>query len=67
MAHIVISICCCLCNIADKNKVLAGKAGAIEAVVAAMRAHAGHAGVSEYACWAMVNICFNNGAFAVNL
>ena len=45
--------------IAGENKVLAGKAGAIDAVVAAMRAHVGNAGVSEQACWAMKNICVN--------
>jgi hypothetical protein len=43
---------------------LAGKAGAIDAVVAVMRAHVGNAGVSEPACGAMLNICFN-GAFGV--
>ena len=42
----------------------AGKAGAIDAVVAILRAHTGHAGVSEYACRAMNNICAN-GAFGV--
>ncbi len=48
---------------ADENKVLAGKAGAIDAVVAAMRAHVDNAGVSEQACWAMWNICANNCEF----
>ena len=48
---------------AGENKVLAGKAGAIDAVVAVMRAHVGHSGVSEQACWAMIYIC-DNGAFA---
>ena len=47
------------------NKVLAGKAGAIDAVVAAMRAHVGNADVSEQACWAMWSICVKNGAFGV--
>ena len=45
-----------------ENQVLAGKAGAIDAVVAAMRAHVGNAGVSEQACGAMSSICVN-GAF----
>ena len=56
----------CVCNqIAGENQVLAGKAGAIDAVVAAMRAHVGNAGVLEQACWAMWNICVN-GAFDVD-
>ena len=38
---------------------LAGKAGAIDAVLAAMRAHADNAGVLEQACWAMQNIIIN--------
>ena len=38
---------------AGENQVLAGKAGAIDAVVAAMRAHVGNAGVSEQACLAL--------------
>ena len=51
-------------QMAGENQALAGKAGAIEAVVAAMRAHVGNAGVSENACMAMGNICVN-GAFGV--
>ena len=50
---------------AGENKVLAGKAGAIDAVVAVMRAHVGHAGVSEKACGAMVCFCFKNSAKCV--
>ncbi len=50
---------------AGENRVLAGKAGAIDAVVVAMRAHVGNAGVSELVCGAMLNICINNGAFGV--
>ena len=54
----------CVCNrIAGHNQVLAGKAGAIDAVVAAMRAHVGNAGVSKQACSAVSSICVNNGAF----
>ncbi len=49
---------------AGENQVLAGKAGAIDAVVAAMRAHVGNAGVSEPACGAMWNICIS-GVFGV--
>ncbi len=40
---------------------MAGKAGAIDAVVAAMKAHVDHAGVSEHACWALMEMCANNG------
>ena len=50
---------------ADANRVLAGKAGAIDALVAVMRAHVGNAGVSKQACKAMWNICVD-GAFAVD-
>ena len=57
------SVCVCI-RIAGENQVLAGKAGAIGAVVAAMRAHVGNAGVLEQACGAMINICAN-GAFGV--
>ena len=49
----------------DENKVLAGKAGAIDAVVAAMRAHVGNAGVLQQGCGAMSNICNSNGALGV--
>ena len=45
---------------AGENQVLARKAGAIDAVVAAMRAHVGNAGVSEQACRAMDIVCTNN-------
>ena len=46
------------CN-AD-NKVKAGSAGAIEAVVAAMRAHASNAGVQEQGCRALINLTNND-------
>ena len=50
-----VCVCVCVCNrIAGENQVLAGKAGAIDAVVAAMRAHVGNAGVLEQACGARV-------------
>ena len=48
-----------------ENRVLAGKAGAIDTVVAAMRAHVGNVGVSAHACMAMCNICKKNGVFGV--
>ena len=49
--------------VADENQEFAGKAGAIDAVVAIMRAHVGNAGVLGPECWAMRIICAN-GAFA---
>ena len=53
-------------TLADQNVVLAGKAGVIDAVVAAMRAHVGNAGVSQQACGAIFHICIDNGAFGVD-
>ncbi len=50
---------------AGESQVLAGKAGAIDAVVTAMRAHVDNAGVSEFGCRAMINICFSNSEFGV--
>ena len=50
---------------AGENQVLAEKAGAITALVAAMSAHVDNAGVSAQACWALANIC-RNGACAVH-
>ena len=50
----------------DENAVLAGKAGAIDAVLAAMRAHVGNADVLEQACGAMWSICADNGAFGID-
>ena len=50
--------------VAGDNQVLAGKAGAIDAVVATMRAHVANGGVSQQACLAMRNICFDNGECA---
>ena len=38
---------------------LARKAGAIDLVVVAMRAHVGNAGVSKFAFQAIGNICLN--------
>ena len=44
------------------NRALTWKAaGAIDVVLAAMRAHVGHAGVSEQACVAKPYISANNG------
>ena len=46
---------------AGRNAVLAVKAGAIDVVVAAMRAHVGNADVSKQGSQAIVIMCFNNG------
>ncbi len=43
-----------------ENEVFAGKAGAIDAVVAVMRAHAGNTGVLEQACRAMCIVSINS-------
>ncbi len=56
---------CLVFAMAGENCLLAGKAGAIDAVVAAMRAHVSHAGVLEFACKAMQNICFDNGTLGI--
>ena len=50
---------------AAENQLMAGKAGAIKAVVAAMRIHAGNGRVLETACWAIVGLSLKNGAFMV--
>ena len=55
--------CCRSFNLADANRVLARKAGAIDAVVKALRIHSANPIVSESACSAIYNICFENGAF----
>jgi len=44
------------------NKVAAGRAGAIEAVVAAMRAHGAHAGVQEQGSGALSNMAGSGAA-----
>ena len=43
-----------------KSKALASQVGAIEAVVAVLRAHVGDANVSKKACGALRNICINS-------
>ncbi len=53
-----------LCVCADENAATAVKAGAMNAVLAAMRTHADKAGVLEQACWALHNMCGDNGAFS---
>jgi hypothetical protein len=46
------------CN--TDNKIRAGSAGAVECVVAAMRAHAGNAGLQNCGCAALNNMTFDN-------
>ena len=43
-----------MCSDSPDNRARAGGAGAVEAVVTAMRAHAGNGGVQEGACLAIV-------------
>ena len=45
----------------DNNRVIAGKCGAIEAVVNTMKAHPGNAGACHYGCCALGNITADNG------
>ena len=47
---------------AVENQQLAVRAGAIDALLVALRAHVGNAGVSEQACHAIGNLCVDNGA-----
>ena len=47
-------------------RVKAGKAGGIEAVVEAMKAHIGNDGVCLNGCWALKNIVLNNGKNILN-
>ena len=42
-----------------ENRVLAGKAGAIDVVVATMRVHVDNVCVFEQACKALINMCYN--------
>ena len=43
---------------------LARSAGAIDAVVAVMRAHVGNSELMKPACWIVSNICSLNGAYS---
>jgi hypothetical protein len=57
--------CWALCIISDNNeanKLKAGEADAIQAVVAAMAAHLDTVAVQKYGCWALCNISDNNDA-----
>jgi hypothetical protein len=51
-----------LTNTDERNRTRAGTAGAVEAVAAAMRAHAGSAGVQEEALSALRNLTANHAA-----
>ena len=56
-------ICSSVCShLAGDNAVLAGEVGAIDAVVAVMRAHVANDGVLEAACLALRILCSTNGA-----
>ena len=46
-------------GLTDDNKVNAGRAGAIDVIVSAMRTHSNNAGVCEQGCWALRNITAN--------
>ena len=41
------------------NKVMAGRAGAIDVIVSAMKTHSNNAGVCENGCWALWIITVN--------
>ena len=41
------------------NKVMAGRAGAIDVIVSAMKTHSNNAGVCEQGCVALINITVN--------
>ena len=43
------------------NQVMAGRAGAIDVIVSAMKTHINNAGVCEQGCGALCSITFNNG------
>ena len=47
----------------EDNKVTAGKCGAIEAVVSAMKTHLNNTSVCHYGCWALTNFTINNGKY----
>ena len=41
------------------NKVMAGRAGAIDVIISAMKTHSDNAGVCEVGCGTLRNITFN--------
>ena len=48
-----------MCHDAE-NRRLAGRSGAIEAVVDAMKRHGGNEKVQEKGCWALMGMCHDN-------
>ena len=46
-------------GITDDNQVKAGRAGAIDVIVSAMKTHSNNAGVCEQGCGALSNITAN--------
>ena len=61
----VTAACEALYNFADDaNKAALVADGALPALLAAQRAHAGHAGVNEYFCYALGQLACNNAANA---
>ena len=44
----------------DDNKAIAGKCGAIEAIVSVMKAHPDNAGMCQGGCWALQAITTNS-------
>ena len=47
----------------DDNRVTAGKCGAIEAVVSAMKTHPDNADVCHYGCWALESIVIDGKCY----
>ena len=58
---------CHFTGITADNKVMAGRAGAIEAIVSAMKTHINNAGVCKQGCGALRNITVNNGTTTNNI
>ena len=54
--------CWVLKNLAvnDANQVKIAATGAIPVILKAMTAHAGHVGVNEQGCWALLNIAWSD-------
>ena len=54
------------CDLAAENKACAGRAGGIDAMVAAMMAHVGDADLLGKACIIISSICDDNGVYTVH-
>jgi hypothetical protein len=48
-----------MCCFAAENKVLAGKAGALQVILAGLERHKSCEPVTEQGFWALANICYN--------